>query len=287
MNAGFFVEQSYHTQNFSISGGGVFNFNTDQGLTGKFYPGIDMSYRIVRGMKVYASLNTSVRMPTFTDLFYVGYENLGNPNLKPEEAITYELGVKSASAYIRGNASFFYRQGKNIIDWNKQNESDTYWTPSNITELNTVGVEFQGAVNTSKFALNAVYGIRSMQAGFLFLDVTKSSNNTVSRYALDQLNRKITAGVDIRLFKKLFTNWQMVYQDRNGDYQVYNSEIDAVETKEYKPFTLFDAKLYYELRTILPYIEVSNLFNVTYNDIGGVPQPGRWIRGGVKINLDL
>lgn len=287
MNAGFFVEQSYHTQNFSISGGGVFNFNTDQGLMGKFYPGIDMSYRIVKWMKVYASLNTSVRMPTFTDLFYVGRENLGNPNLKPEEAVTYEFGVKSASAYVMGNASFFYRQGKNIIDWNKENESDTFWTPSNITELNTMGIELQGVVNTSKFALNTVYGIRSLQVGFLFLDVTKSSNNTVSRYALDQLNRKITAGVDVRLFKRLFTNWQMVHQDRNGDYQVYNAEIDAMETKDYKPFTLIDAKLYYELKMILPYIEVSNIFNVEYNDIGGVPQPGRWIRCGVKINLDM
>jgi iron complex outermembrane receptor protein len=286
-NAGLFIEQTYHSQNFSVSGGGVFNFNTAQGLQGKFYPGIDLSYRILDALKIYASVNSSVRMPTFTDLFYVGPENVGNPNLKPEEAITYELGVKSAVNYLMGNASVFYRQGKNIIDWNKQNASDAVWTPSNITDLNTLGIELQGVLNTATFAMNPTFGVRSVQLGGLFLDQTISSNNTISRYALDYLKQKITAGVDIRLFKRLYTNWQTVFEDRNGDYQAYNTELGASETKEYKPFVLVDAKVYYEHKMLMPYIEVSNIFDTDYNDIGGVPQPGRWIRGGIKVNLEF
>jgi len=289
-NAGVFIEQSYHTDNFSVSGGGVFNFNTDQGLKGKFYPGIDFSYRVFNTVKVYASINSSVRMPTFTDLFYVGRENTGNPNLKPEEAITYETGVKQSGDILAGNASVFYRQGKNIIDWNKQNETDTHWTPSNITELNTLGIELQGFINTSKYTLSHNYGIRHLQLGALFLDVAKSSSNTISRYALDHLNQKITAGIDIRIFKNIYTNWQFVYQSRNGDYQVYVETVDMIdiyETKKYQPFTLVDAKLYFEHKLFQPYVEVSNIFNAEYNDIGGVPQPGRWIRGGVKINLEF
>jgi len=229
-------------------------------------------------------------MPTFTDLFYVGRENIGNPYLKPEEAITYETGVKQSGDILAGNASVFYRQGKNIIDWNKQNETDTHWTPSNITELNTLGFEFQGSINTSKFALNHYYGIRYLQFGALFLDVTKSSSNTISRYALDHLNPKITAGIDIRIFKNIYINWQFVYQSRNGDYQFYTETVDNIdiyETKKYQPFTLVDAKLYFEHKLFQPYVEVSNIFNTEYNDIGGVPQPGRWIRGGVKINLEF
>jgi iron complex outermembrane receptor protein len=238
-------------------------------------------------MKIYASVNSSVRLPTFTDLFYVGPENVGNPNLKPEEAITYELGVKSAVNYLMGNASVFYRHGKNIIDWNKQNVSDAVWTPSNITDLNTLGIELQGVLNTSIFAMNPIFGVRSVQLGGLFLDQTISSNNTISRYALDYLKQKITAGVDIRLFKGFYTNWQTVFEDRNGDYQAYNAELGASETKEYKPFVLVDAKLYYEHKVLMPYIEVSNIFDTDYNDIGGVPQPGRWIRGGIKVNLEF
>ncbi len=286
-NAGFFIEQSYHTQKFSISGGGVFNFNTDQGLSGNFYPGVDLSYRILKRLKVFASVNSAVRMPTFTDLFYVGRENIGNPNLKPENAITYEIGIKPVAANFTGNASVFYRQGKNIIDWNKQNEADAYWTPTNITKLNTLGIEFQGTINTMGFAMNPTYGIRLLQFGVLLLDITKSSSNTISRYALDYLNQKITAGIDIKLFKKLYTNLQIVYQSRNGNYQVYNTETSIYETKNYKPFTLVDAKIYFEHKLLQPYIEVSNIFNTNYNDIGGVPQPGRWIRGGVKINLEF
>ncbi len=286
-NAGIFIEHSYHTQKFSISGGGVFNYNTDQGLSGKFYPGVDLSYRILKGIKLFASVNSAVRMPTFTDLFYVGRENIGNPNLKPEEAVTYEIGIKPALAYLTGNASVFYRHGKNIIDWNKQNETDTIWVPSNITELNTLGVELQGILNTTSFAMNPTYGIRSLQFGVLLLNVIKSSSNTISRYALDYLNKKITVGIDIKLFKNLYTNLQFVYQSRNGSYQVFNAETGTNETKNYKPFTLMDAKLYFEHNLFQPYVEVSNIFNIEYNDIGGVPLSGRWVRCGVKINLDF
>jgi len=284
-NTGLFVEQSYHTDKFSVSAGGIFNFNTDQGLKGKFYLGIDVSYKFYKNMRIYASVNSAVRMPTFTDLFYVGPENIGNPNLKPEESVTYEAGVKSASQLFTGNASFFFRQGKNIIDWNKQNSDDKLWTPSNITELNTTGIELQGMVNTSQFAINPIYGVRSLHFGFLFMNITKSTSNTISRYALDYLSSKITAGIDLRLYKNIYTNWQFVYQDRNGDYQVYNSETAGYDTEQYEPFTLVDAKLYLEHKIFNPYIEVSNIFDVDYNDIGGVPQPGRWIRGGVKVNL--
>ncbi len=286
-NAGVFVEHSYHANNFDLSAGGVFNFNTDQGMQGKFYPGIDMSYLIYKGIKIYTSINSSVRMPTFTDLFYVGPENVGNPNLKPEEAVTFEAGFKSASRWIKGNASVFYRKGKNIIDWTKQNSADLVWTPTNITKLNTLGIEVQGIINTSEWALNPFYGIRSVQAGVLFLNTNKTSNNAISQYALDYLKHKATLGVDIRIFKNLYTNWQVEFQDRNGDYLVYNSDLAANETKSYKPFTLVDAKVYYEHRIFKPYFEVSNLFNTDYNDIGGVPQPGRWIRGGVKVDLQF
>ena len=284
-NAGFCIEQSYHTKNFNISGGGVFNFNTDQGLSGKFYPGIDASYNIIKSMKVYASINSAVRMPTFTDLFYVGRENIGNPNLKAEESVTYETGIKYSDIYLVGNASFFYRQGKNIIDWNKQNENDTYWTPSNITELNTLGIELNSMINTSSFAMNKFYGIRSLHFGLLLLNVTKSTSNTISRYTLDHLNQKITTGIDIKLFKNIYTNWQFIYQNRNGDYQVYNIDIDGYETEKYKPFTTVDTKIYFEHKIFQPYIEVSNIFDTNYSDIGGVPQPGRWIRGGIKMDL--
>jgi iron complex outermembrane receptor protein len=284
-NTGLFVEHSYHTDKFSVSAGGIFNFNTDQGLKGKFYPGVDISYKFYKNYRIYASVNSAVRMPTFTDLFYVGPENIGNSNLKPEESVTYEGGIKTISAIFNGNASFFFRQGKNIIDWNKQSIEDTLWMPSNITELNTTGIELQGSVNTSLFAINPVYGVRSVHIGMLFMDITKSTNNTISRYALDYLSSKITAGVDLRLYKNIYTNWQFVYQNRNGDYQVYNSETGGYDTKSYEPFTIIDAKLYLEHKIFNPYIEVSNIFNVDYNDIGGVPQSGRWIRGGIKVNL--
>ncbi|NOX65779.1 MAG: hypothetical protein GXO85_08260 [Chlorobi bacterium] len=33
------------------------------------------------------------------------------------------------------------------------------------------------------------------------------------------------------------------------------------------------------------YIKATNLFNSPYNDIAGIPLPGRWIVGGVKFSI--
>jgi iron complex outermembrane receptor protein len=252
-----------------------------------FYPGIDASYKILKPVKVYASINQSFRMPTFTDLFYVGPENLGNHQLKPEKATTYEGGLKILTKHLHGNASVFYRKGTDIIAWTKANPQDAVWQPNNITELNTLGIEAQGRMNTAPFLMNAVYWLRDFHLGYLYLDVTRNSNQAVSRYAMDHLNQKLTAGFDVRLYKWLYSNWQLNYQQRNGEFQQYNFDSESFDTFSYEPFATLDARIYAEIKSIIIYAEASNIFDEEFYDIGGVPQPDRWIRAGVKATLNF
>lgn len=284
-NLGLFIEHSYHTNRLSISAGGVFNYNTDQSVMADFYPGIDASYKILAPIKVYASINQSFRMPTFTDLFYAGPENLGNPQLKPEKATTYEGGLKVLTKQLFGNASVFYRKGTDIIAWTKANPQEAVWQPNNITELNTLGIEAQARMNTAPYLMNVVYGVRSFHLGYLYLDVTRNSNNAISRYAMDHLNQKLTAGCDIRVYKWLYSNWQLNYQKRNGEFQQYNFDTEGFESFSYEPFTTIDARIYAEIKSFTIYAEASNILDTEFYDIGGVPQPERWIRAGVKTTL--
>ncbi|MBK6285261.1 MAG: TonB-dependent receptor [Draconibacterium sp.] len=83
---------------------------------------MDIGYKISPISKYFSSFNTSLRMPTFTDLYYQGPTNIGNPDLKPEKTASIEGGFKLNSDLLKGYLIGFYRKGKDIIDWVKLNQ---------------------------------------------------------------------------------------------------------------------------------------------------------------------
>ena len=76
-----------------------------------------------------------------TDLYYSDPSNLGNPNLKPESALSYEGG---ADFYIRPNlhasTTLFQRRDKNVIDYVAAPGSSIY-VATNFDNLHFTGVE--------------------------------------------------------------------------------------------------------------------------------------------------
>ena len=127
-----------HNCNFSaeVLGNSISDYHSEINV----FPGLDVSYNFSENWKSFASYNTSLRMPTFTDLFYSGPTNVGNPDLKPETSATIEGGFKINYKYLKGNAVVFYRKGENIIDWVKR-ENEDVWQPQNLTKLNNLGIE--------------------------------------------------------------------------------------------------------------------------------------------------
>ncbi|MDP3432191.1 MAG: TonB-dependent receptor, partial [Bacteroidota bacterium] len=119
----YFAEHSVYLKKLSISAGAMANWISDLGFGWNIYPGLDASYAISNHFKLYGSANSSLRMPTFTDLFYNGPTNIGNPDLKPEKSVTYEGGLKLTFKGFSGHAGAYHRRGKNLIDWVR--ETDT------------------------------------------------------------------------------------------------------------------------------------------------------------------
>ena len=71
-------------------------------------------------------------------------------------------------------------------------------------------------------------------------------------------------------------------QDREGGYIDFESGEDV----EYLPFWLISTRLsckVFNNSTI--FLEINNLFDNEYVDFGNIPQPGRWMRAGVKITI--
>jgi vitamin B12 transporter len=277
-NLSFFAEHNIYFGRITISAGMLLNWNSDYDW--KIYPGIDMSYKLNDIFKIFGSVNNSLRMPTFTDLYYQGPTNIGNPNLKPEEATSFEVGLKISNDFMTGNLSLFRRNGKNIIDWVKLNDT-LKWESRNITNLHTNGLEI-----AMQFSLKNMFNkktpIEYLRVSYAYLDMEKNSKDYISKYALDYLKNKFVVGIQHKIYKNIGASWQYIYQDRAEKY----FDFEKAEETEYDPFSLLDVRVFWKRKNLNVYFEATNLFDKKYFDFGNIEMPGRWIRAGVVLRFE-
>ncbi len=279
-----FLEHVYYSNRWTISVGLLSNYISESGTGVNFFPGIDISSRISSTMSIFSSFNTSLRMPTFTDLYYQGPTNIGNSELKPEKTASFEGGFKINSGFVQGHWVGFYRNGNDIIDWVKLNESDK-WQPQNLTKLNSYGTEIQ-----FQFDLKNYFGHNLpnfVNINYFFNNLEKmEGQDFISNYVLDNLKHKFVGTVNQTVFKDFTIDLKVLYQDREGTYTQFDNDNWGSEM-QYNPFWIFDGKVNYCLKNVLLYISVNNIFNVKYVDIGNVKQPGMWIKVGISYQLDF
>ena len=279
INVSIYAEHSVSWNRLTVTAGIMAHHNTD--LTGfSFYPGVDASYILNDHFRLYSSANKTLRMPTFTDMFYKSPVQKGNPGLEPEEAFTLEGGVKYSNSFINSYISVFRRWGYNLIDWVKSPSPDSLiWRSMNHTQINFTGIECSVAFTPAKGA--RFERIQTFRLAYSFLKADSDRNNMLSKYALDYLSHQITSTIDFRIAWKLYNSNRLTYHDRTGVYQDSKGQLAS-----YKPFWLCDSKVYWKEDHWTVYAEASNIFNTGYYDYGGVIQPGIWIMAGIVVDLD-
>ncbi len=278
----FFLDHEYFHEKFNVSAGLMANYNTDL-KTWNFFPGIDATFLLLPKVSIFASANSSMRMPTFTDLFYKSATLIGNEQLKHEEAVTYESGLKYINSGFQVQLAVFERQGKNLIDWIKYPQ-DSLWRSENHTAITFKGLELVSHIKPSKLIDNLKF-IENISISYTYLDINKNNQDFQSAYVLDQLNHKISASVSLNITQKLLFSYRFIYQDRNGKYSKYNTSDGSSKLTDYEPFSLSDARLMWREKSWDIFVEANNLFDKSYFDIGNIVQPGRWIKAGASLKI--
>ena len=271
-----YLEHSVYLGRFYISGGLLFGYNSALSYW-KLYPGLDINFILFKDFEWYVSTGKTLRVPTFTDLFYVGPTNIGNPALKPEEAWSVETGLKFKKDAFKITATTFYNKGLNMIDWVKM-PGDEKWQSVNLTEINTLGLE--GSLAYVAPEKSSCFHLNSASLGLTILNTSKYSGTYQSKYILDALKHKITMSVNQTIIKYVSLNWLLQYQQRNGTYTDYKASVLGVE-KAYDPVLTLDLRMAYATSAISLFADVRNMFNNSYYDHGGVPQPGRLFNLGL------
>lgn len=280
-NLSFHLEHNIVLRRFTLSAGVIAAKNTGNEMKFRFYPGVDASYQFARDWKVYASYNTSLRMPTFTELYYSVGGHKADKYLKPEEMQAVEVGVKYLRPGIRGTLSLYRYHGTDMIDWIKDisQGDDAPWQSVNHAVINTMGAEASVLVDIRELMQRDAF-VRSVNVSYSYIDQDKETTpNLQSKYALEYLRHKFVAQANFRIWKLLEMNVSYRWQDRMGNYQKGNSMVS------YEPYSLVDARFTWNASQYKIYVEGNNLLNKTYYDHGNIPQPGIWIRAGASYRF--
>jgi iron complex outermembrane receptor protein len=274
-----------------IANAHYFNLAMNNQVYQKILPGIETAFnpgsrRMIVPRKIYANIGQSYRAPTYTDLFYQDYSNVGNPDLQPEYATNAELGVVwnvvwgtmisgSAERFkskIGIEAAVYRRNTTNMIDWVRSTASmSNPWKPINISNVVFTGVESN--INY-RWNGNGIIMIRELSVGYNYIDASHQFIDIVqqseSRYAFTGLQHQLITKLTMNL-----THWVYLSAAYRG--------IDRVGGNTY---SLVDAKLTVNpSRNFSIFLEGNNLFNTDYIEAGYVQMPGRWFKAGLQVKF--
>ena len=273
-NLSGYLEHNLLLNDLTISAGLVVVRNTWSDMNTRVYPGIDISYRPNNYWKLHASYNTSLRMPSFTEMYYKVQGYQADPHLKPEEMRAIEGGATFSTLSFKASATVWRHFGRNMIDWIMDTSlgSEAVWQSVNHTKINSTGVETSVAFFIGANQFNIDYSYIHQQK--------EQEAHIVSQYALEYLRHKLTAKANIPLSKRLTLGLHLRYQDREGQYTDFDGKV-----YDYEPYALLDTRLTWQQNNWKVYAEANNLFDKDYRDFGLVKQPGRWIIIGASVRL--
>ena len=283
-NIQFVFEHNLILDRFTLSAGLIAVKNTQADMHMRVYPGIDASYRIGQAWKLYASYNTSLRMPSVTELFYSVGGHKADKHLKPEELSALETGVKYETKGVTAKASLYWNHHKNLIDWINDGTLDAsgapLWKSVNFGTINDFGAEMALDFNLLQLIPSQRF-FKKFGVAYSYINQDKTEQaGIVSKYALEYLKNKVVSNLQMNLWRNLDLGLNYRFQHRMGSYLDVNNQ-----RHKYRSYGVMDARLSWNDKSWTAYLEANNLFGTHYLDYGNVPQPSTWVIGGIRINL--
>lgn len=247
-----FAEHRFLLENnrLDITPGFAITNYTDFGT--QFFPGVDVGFVLNEQVRLYGNVGYTYRIPTFTDLYYSDPTTLGNENLKPEEALTEEIGMRWKVNNWQLSAAAFLRQAANLIDYVRPTEEGRF-EATNIREVNTHGVELEAK---TQFTLGKQP--QRLQIGYVYLnDDVKAININASRYTINSLRHHFTFNYASNITKNLTGNVAFKHAQRplQESYQV------------------LDLNIQWQLDDLRISFSANNILNEVYSESNLVPMP--------------
>lgn len=263
-NVGAYAEfKTDLTSHLNMNVGTYLNYNSQYGW--QWFPGLDLSYEIIPHLKLIGNIGTSQRIPSFTDLYLDQRPgNIGNENISSEMAYQSEIGIKYRLKQWNFDAYYFYRKINDFIDWVRIDSSEP-WQAHNFGNLKTSG--FNTRINYL-LSFEEFHSLK-LSASYAYLNPTIENvdERFASKYKIESLKHQLIQTVEYNKNKT-----SILVANR------YNTR------QSYRSYWITDVRVSQKFgKQLQLYVDVQNLFNTSYNEVGSIPLPTRWMSFGVKF----
>lgn len=249
-----------------VNSGIYFNYNSTFGY--RFLPGIDAGYQFNKFIRLYGSVGTGQRVPSFTDLYYKGPANIGNEFLSPEISYSQELGLKINYKQLKTDLNIFNRDVENFIDWTKINLTDP-WQPSNFNTLNTFGLNLSNTYTFASTRNNFKFNYISISYTWLKQNVQESNDVNYSKYVIESLRDQLITQVSLKLYGR-------------SSLLIAHRYLNRVN---YKKYQIIDLRMQHTINRFELNVDINNIFNERYEEIVAVPMLPRWWGLSVRYRM--
>lgn len=284
INLSYFIQINWQHQRWLLTGGlmSFQNTKTPQGLL-NCYPSMNINYTLSPHWTFYCSFSSASRLPTYTELYYSDAVHVPNPDLKQEKSISAEAGVRYTSTLFGTSANIYYMQGRDMIDWMKDSASQEQWQSRNINTLNKSGMDLSFRVYLDQM-MPFLRPNTTLLLGYSHILQQQTDVDYISAYALNYLRDKITGQLVLPFTSRITLTLAGRYCARVGTYVEYTNNVAGAE-ESYEPYFVLDAALAYAWCHFTFHISATNLLDADYFDIGNIPQPGCWLKAGIRFKM--
>ena len=228
------------------------------GPTPVFSPSASAGYDFGHNLRAHAAYGHGFRLPTYVDLYYSDPTTIGNPNLKPETSQSYEAGLSwTPSTNLAVSATGFTLRQSNAIDYSKYSLAAPYQA-TNIGHIAYSGVESLVTYRPSS--------AQQLLLGYTFIHAAPPPAGLISEYAYNFASSKASATY-LANFRQLSAR----------------TSLEIVQQTTRTAYPLWSVALTRSQGLIRPYLRIDDLANVNYQELPGVPLPGRTIIGGITL----
>ncbi len=247
---------------------------------GAFTYAAGAEYALAKTITIKGNIAKVYRVPTFNDLYWTPG---GNPNLVPEDGFSEDVGMKimlinTAKTALSFEPTVFNRNVNNWIIWLPET---FYWSPTNIMQVWSRGVETKSA-----FSYLHKKWLLKVQVFTNYVRSTNSRLKTIGDASLGKQLIYVPIYSAQATFTLQYATWSLLY---NHTYTGYT--YSATDHSAYLlPYYLVNARLTKRFavkkQTLAAFAAVNNAFNTRYQVLVNRAMPLRNYQFGISYHLN-
>ena len=191
----------------------------------------------------------------------------GNKSLSGESTNSYEYGMQLYGSAMMLTIAQFYKNNQNVIDWYPSGSGITKWNSTNVADVLTSGHNVRVEVYPEIISLLSF--IDRLELGYAFMNIEHNGKNKDYKNLSHYLKHQMTYGIQYNLPFGLSRSWHVRYE----------------QPAAFDNRTIVDTQIHHQIWRVESTLNISNVFDVQYEDIEDVTLPGRWFKFNLRFNL--